>query len=102
MLNNIILVGRLTSKPNMIETLDNDKYCEITLAVQRNFKDSNNNYIVDFIPCVLWNSIATNSLKHLKEHDIIGVKGRLQSNEDKSIVVIAEKITFLSSKQTNE
>ena len=102
MLNQIILVGRIASDLEINETKDNRKEVIIKLAVQRNFKNENGIYEIDFIPCTLLNEIAENTVKYCKQSDLIGVRGRLQSNENKSIVVIAEKVTFLSSKVSNE
>ena len=102
MLNNIVMVGRLVSDPQINETEDGRKVTTITLAVQRNFKDENGNYIIDFIPCILWNKVASTTTEYCKKDDVIGIKGRLQSNEDKSIEVIAEKVTFLTSKKSDE
>ena len=67
-------------------------------------------YDTDFIKCVLWNVIAENTCEYCKKGDIVGVKGRLQTSsyEDKDGVkkytsdVIAEKVTFLSSKKADE
>ena len=53
------------------------------------------------VPCTLFNLVATNTAEYCKKGDIIGVKGRVQSNGDK-IEIIAEKLTFLSSKKDDE
>jgi len=100
MLNQVILVGRLTSNPE-VETLENGKkVSSIVLAVGRSFKNSEGVFETDFIRCVLWNNIAQNTTDYCRKGDVIGVKGRIQvgSYEKDAIEVIAEKITFLSSK----
>ena len=109
MLNEIVLVGRLTNDVE-IKTLESgNKVSNITLAVPRNFKNSEGIYETDFIPIEIWNTIAENAFEYLKTGDMVGVKGRLQSrnldkNDKKETVmeVIAEKITFLTSKSTEE
>lgn len=96
MLNQVIMVGRLTEAPEVKE-----EKAYITLAIPRSFKNANGFYDTDFISCVLFNDIATNTAEYCRKGDIIGVKGRLQSQEteDKRITqIIAEKVTFLSSK----
>lgn len=98
MLNHIILVGRLTSIEETGE--EESKICNITLAVQKPYKNINGEYETDFINCVLWNGIATNAMEYLRKGDVVGVKGRLQSKkvEDNYIIeVVVEKLTFLSS-----
>ena len=101
MLNQLIMVGRLVSDPQINETKNGRKVCNITLAVSRSFKNANGEYETDFIPVVLWAGIAETATEYCKKGDLLGVKGRLQA-EDKKIVVIAEKVTFLSSKPNKE
>lgn len=98
MLNNTNLVGRLASNPTIEETENNRKVSTITLAVLRSYKNANGEYETDFIPVTLWNGIAENTMAYCKQGDVIGVKGRIQTTEGK-IEIVAEKITFLSSKK---
>lgn len=107
MLNQIILVGRLVKTPEVIETESGKKMSYITLAIPRTFKNADGEYDTDFIDCVLWEVVAESTSEYCKQGDIIGVKGRVQSrmiededgNNYKKMEVIAEKITFLSSKK---
>lgn len=101
MLNQIVLVGRLTDKPEIVETEEGKKYGTVTLAVPRSFKNDEGVYETDFIPCVLYNGIAQQVSEWCKKGDIVGVKGRVQTEEGK-IQLIAEKVTFLSSKKGDE
>lgn len=105
MLNQVVLVGRLVKKPEIIETEDGKKRTSITLAVPRSFKNSNGEYDTDFINCTLWDNVATSTAEYCNKGDIVGVKGRLQTNlyqkDEKSkstMNVIAEKVTFLTSR----
>ena len=109
MLNQVVLVGRLTQEPT-IEKEDDKEKGYITLAVPRAYKNADGEYETDFIDCVLWNMIATNTSEYCHKGDIVGVKGRLQTelyededgNKKKRINVIAEKVTFLTSKKSEE
>ncbi len=103
MLNSVILVGRLTKDPEVLETENNIKRSSVVVAVPRNFKNQDGKYDTDFIRCTLWNIVAEHTCEYCKKGDIIGVKGRIQSStyesEGKikySMEVIAEKISFLS------
>ncbi|MFI3308034.1 MAG: single-stranded DNA-binding protein [Mycoplasmatota bacterium] len=107
MLNQTVIVGRLVHEPELRQTENGNKVTNITLAVPRNFKNTSGEYDTDFISCVLWKGIAENTVQYVKKGDLLGVKGRIQAREveldDQTkkhyIEVVAEKVTFLSSKK---
>lgn len=110
MVNQVVLVGRLTDDPVVEETTNGKKHTAITVAVQRNYKNSDGIYETDFIRCVLWNGMASNTKEYCHCGDIVGIKGRLQNrtyeNSEKEVKylteVIAERITFLASANKNK
>ena len=77
MLNQVIIVGRLVEKPIVEENENEKKVCNITLAVQRSYKNAEGVYETDFIKCTLWNGIAENTAEYCEKGDLVGVKGRL-------------------------
>ena len=105
MLNQVVLVGRLTDEPSIEETSSGKKRTIIIVAVPRNFKNSEGLFETDFIRCVLWNGMASNTKEYCHKGDVVGIKGRLQNRsyensntEIKYITeVIAERISFLTS-----
>ena len=108
MLNQSLLVGRIVDTPVIVKEED-ESFTIVTLSVPRSFRNENGEYDNDVIPCKLWNSIAENTVEYCKQGDLIGVKGRVQSrvieNEDKKeyiTEIIAEKVTFLSSKKNED
>ncbi len=110
MLNQVVLVGRLVEDPKLVELEGGQKTCDIKLAVQRSYKNANGEYDVDFITCKLWEGVASNTVEYCKKGDIVGVKGRLQTEKlekedgaaEYKTNVISEKITFLSSRKEGE
>ena len=109
MLNQVVLVGRLVKDPELVETETNKKMSRITIAIPRSFKNMDGEYETDFISCILWDAIAKSTVEYCKKGDIVGIKGRIQSSvvekddEKKYYVdVIAERVTFLSSKRPEE
>ena len=109
MLNQVVMVGRLTKDPEVIEIENGKKVSNIAIAVPRNFKNEKGEYETDFIEVTMWNGIAENTAEYCHKGDIVGVKGRIQvDNYEKdgerktSQRVIAEKLTFLSSKSKSE
>lgn len=93
MLNQIVLVGRLTETPEVEEGK-----AMITLAVPRSYKNENGEYDTDFIPVRLFKGIAESTAEYCKKSDLISIRGRVQMQENK-LLVVAEKVTFLSSKR---
>ena len=109
MLNQTVIVGRIVKDPELKETDSGKKVTNITLAVPRSFKNMNGEYETDYIPCVLWKGVAESTTQYCKKGDLVGIKGRIQSRsyeteEEKRYVVdlIAEKVTFLTSKNKEE
>ena len=98
-MNQVILVGRLKENPKVEQIDDEKKLTIITLLVQRNFKNSNGEYQTDEIDCQLWNGFGVATSEYCYKGDTIGVKGRLEKVNDKDMIVVAEKVTFLSSEK---
>ncbi len=98
MLNQVMLVGRVADEPIKVE-----KGIVITLAVQRAYKNADGLYETDHIDCTLLNQLADTFCEYCHKGDIVGVRGRLENlNYTASLLLIAEKVTFLSSKPNKE
>lgn len=109
MINNVILVGRLTHKADLKFTTNGKNYTQFSLAIQRKFKNQSDEYEADFINCTLWGKVAENFTKFTRKGSLVGVKGRLQTrNYEKDgrkiyiTEVIAENFSLLESKATTE
>ena len=109
MLNQVILVGRLTRNIVVNKSENGIKVATISLAIPRSFKNSDGEYDTDFIDCVAFDNIAVNTSEYCNKGDIVGVKGRIQSRmideeekREKIVEIIAEKVTFLSSHTKEE
>ena len=106
-MNKVFLIGRLVKTPELRETENKNKVTNITVAVPRSFKNQNGEYDTDFISCVLWKGVAESTVEYCKKGDLVGIKGRIQTRDveledethKKYVEVIAEKVTFLSSKK---
>ena len=113
MVNQIVLVGRIARAPETKTSDNGKKFATLTLAVPRNYKNSNGEYDTDFLDCTLWSSVAESTSEYCKTGDMIGVKGRVQSRivespdgiRRRKTEIVAERVTFLtsnSSKRENE
>lgn len=89
MSNCVIIIGRLA---------DEIKEGKIKLAVNRPFENKEGIYETDFIPIVLWGGTYESTKEYIHKGDLVGIKGRLETKDEK-VYVIAEKLTFLSSKK---
>ncbi|MDY0317707.1 MAG: single-stranded DNA-binding protein [Candidatus Izemoplasmatales bacterium] len=104
-MNQLILVGRLVSDPELTVLENGMKVSTINLAVKRSFKSGENNqYETDFFKCTLWSGIAEATVSYCKKGYTVGIKARLQQKgfiqEEKTIFsypeIIVEKITFIN------
>ena len=57
MINNVVLVGRLTAEPELKKTQNGTSVCIFTLAVNRDFSKEGQQE-ADFIQCVAWKKTA--------------------------------------------
>ena len=105
MINQTVIVGRLTADPNLRYTPNGIATCGITLAVNRPFTNQQGNKEADFINVVIWRKQAENTANYLKKGSLAGVTGRIQTrnyenSEGKKVFVtevIADQVAFLDS-----
>lgn len=88
MLNQVVVVGRL-------KNIENDK---VVLGVPRSFKNAEGEYETDYVEAKLMKNIGDNVVSYCEVGDLVGIKGRLESDFNR-MYVIAEKVTFLSSRK---
>lgn len=106
MINQVTLVGRLTRDPELKKTTEGIAVTQITLAVNRHFRNHNGEIEADFVQCILWRNAAENTSKYCRKGALIGITGRLQTRnydnkEGKRVYVtevVAETVRFLSGK----
>ena len=99
--NQIMLIGRLVSDPEINET-ENGKVTDIVLAIRRYFKNKEGIYETDFIPVRLYTGIAEKTCEYCSKGDLIAVKGRVERLSGEDLKIIADKVSFLASKPKGE
>ncbi|MDO5794674.1 MAG: single-stranded DNA-binding protein [Turicibacter sp.] len=110
MINNVVLVGRMTRDAELRYTPSNQAVATFTLAVNRNFKNQNGEREADFINCVIWRQQAENLSNWAKKGTLIGVTGRIQTrnyeNQQGQRVyvteIVADNFQILESRATRE
>jgi single-strand DNA-binding protein len=79
MINNVVLVGRLTRDAELRYTQSNIAVATFTLAVNRPFKNEAGERDADFINCVIWRQSAENLANWAKKGSLIGITGVIQT-----------------------
>lgn len=104
-MNRVMLVGRLTIKPELRYTGSNLPYARFLVAVNRTFTNSQGQREADFINVVVWRKQAENVCNFLDKGSLVSVEGRLQTstyevNGEKRyrVEVVADSVQFLESK----
>lgn len=109
MINQVTLVGRLTKDPELRYTSEGKAVSNVTIAVNRPFRNKGGEYEADYVQCTLWKKTAENTAQYCKRGSIIGVTGRIQTrhyeNQDNKRVyvteVIAEMVQFVGPKKVD-
>lgn len=110
MLNQVTLVGRLTKDPELRYTSDGKAVLNVTIALNRQYRNQLGEYEADFVLCTLWNKTAENTAKYCGKGSILGVVGRIQTRnyenqEGKRIYVtevVADTVKFLGGKPSED
>lgn len=79
MINNVVLVGRLTKDCDLKYTSSGTAVGNFTLAVNRDFTNQNGDREADFINCVIWRKPAETFANYTRQGSLVGVTGRLQT-----------------------
>ena len=107
-MNKVILIGRLTAKPELRFTNSNTAFIRFTVAVNRQY--SNEKKEADFINIIAWRKQAEVISKYFDKGDLIALEGRLQTSsyEDKgggkkySVDVALDSFEFIGTKKAEK
>lgn len=110
MINNVVLVGRLTKDPDLRYTANGTGVASFTLAVNRNFTNQSGEREADFINCVIWRKPAETLANYARKGTLLGVTGRIQTrsydNQQGQRVyvteVVADNFQLLESRNASE
>ena len=109
-MNRVMLIGRLTAKPELRYTGSNVPYARFSLAVNRQFSNQNGERETDFINIIIWRKQAENVCNFLDKGSLVSVEGRIQTgsfndkdgNKRYSMDVVADNVQFLESKSQSQ
>ena len=106
MINRTVLIGRLTRDVELRYTAKGDAVASFTVAVNRQFTNSQGEREADFINCVMWRKAAENFAKYTHKGSLVGIEGRIQTrsyeNQQGQRVyvteIVADNFSLLDSK----
>ena len=98
MINNVVLVGRLTRDIELRKTQSGLSVASFTIACDRRLSQeqkNNNEQSADFISCVAWRGSADFLGNYAHKGDTVGVEGRIQTrsyDRDGQKVYVTENV----------
>ena len=107
MINQVTLVGRLTKDPELRITSEGTSVTNVTVAVNRHYRNANGEIGADFVPCTLWKKTAENIVQYCRKGSLIGITGRVQSRSYENqegrrmyvTEVLADSVTFMDTRR---
>ncbi|KAF5440906.1 single-stranded DNA-binding protein [Pediococcus sp. EKM202D] len=110
MINRTVLVGRLTNDPELKYTGSGVAVATFTVAVNRQFTNSQGEREADFIRCQMWRKAAENFCNFTRKGSLVGIDGRIQTrsyeNQQGTRIfvteVVAENFSLLESKNSSQ
>lgn len=108
MINQSIIMGRLTANPELRTTQNGKPYSMFTVAVQRSRKDADGSRQTDFIDCSAWGKNAEFLCNWFEKGAMIIIRGELRTRDidadtesrQKRTTIHADEITFGESKKS--
>ena len=103
MLNNVVLIGRLTADPDLKYTQAGNAVANFSLAVDRGFRNQDGETETDFLDIVAWRKLAETVGDNLGKGRLVAVQGRMQQdrwednegNNRSKVKVVANNVRFL-------
>jgi single-strand DNA-binding protein len=109
-INNVVLVGRLGTDPELTYTQSGTALCKFRLAVSRPPRRDGDGEDTDWLNIVCWERTAENVNQYLDKGALAGIEGRIQSRsweaDDGSrrymVEINAFRVHFLESRKEAE
>lgn len=105
-MNKAFLIGRLTRDPELRYSSSNAAIVNFTVAIDRQYTNTQGQRETDFINVVAFQKQAENIKKYVSKGSLVGIDGRIQTRnyDDKDgkrvyvTEVVADRVQFLDSK----
>ena len=108
-MNKAFLIGRLTRDPELRYSSNNAPIVNFTIAIDRQYTNSEGQRDTDFINIVAFQKQAENISKYVSKGSLVAVDGRIQTRnyEDKDgkrvyvTEVVADRVQFLDTRNSS-
>ena len=109
-MNKLIIIGNLTKDPELSETPSGISYTKFTVAVSRNYTNSDGERETEFFNITAWRERAELCVKYLRKGNKVGIVGSVQfrtyedddGNKRKITEIKVDEIEFLTPKSSSE
>ena len=105
-MNHVTIIGNLTKAPDMRQTTSGKNVCNLTIAVNRRYKDAQGNATADFFSVQAWEKLAELCARYLDKGSKVFVSCELRNRSYEAkdgtkrtvTEIIANEVEFLSPK----
>lgn len=108
MLNSAVVMGRLTSDPEVRKTQSGTSVCRFSVAVDRKFAKEDGTRETDFIDILAWKGTADFIGKYFVKGQMIAIQGSIQTGsyekdgiKRRTFEIVAENVSFCGGKSDN-
>lgn len=110
MINNTVLMGRLTATPELKTTQNGTSVTSFTVAVERSYAPQGQERQTDFINVVAWRQTAEFVSRYFQKGNMIAVQGSIQTrkyedrdgNKRTAFEVVASQVSFCGGRSEQE
>jgi len=110
MINNVVLMGRITHDLELKSTANGVNVVSFTLAVERSYAPQGEKRQADFIDCVAWRNTAEFITRYFSKGSMIAVTGEIQTrsyedkngNKRKAVEIVVNNASFCGEKKNTQ
>lgn len=108
-MNTVVLTGRVVNELDLKTLANGTNLANVTIAVDRDYKDAKGEKISDFFDVTVWRQQAEFITQYANKGDLIGVTGQIQKrNYEKDgqkvwvTEIVAKEVQILSRKEKEQ
>lgn len=107
--NHVTIIGRLAANPERKVTTSGKSFCNLRVAVNRNYKDQDGETPCDFLDAVVWGNTCEFVVSYFSKGSWIGVDGSIETrsyidkdgNKRRQTEIKADRCFFVGDRGNN-